>query len=321
MINAVRNIYSDLLVNINIDNITDSLLQLNPKQILILSSYYNQNQIFERQNIRDGKLVDQFWTNKYIQYYNTNAIFTHFDCMGDNIINMPLGFIPSKNISQNIYYYKSYSPNNLKYYNKVFWRGRGSTHNIRKVLINFLKHKKHPNIDVEYWRSNGNPYRQIKPGPAEYTTYFEQLKSSDIFLVIRGDLPWLNSFFDALRAGCIPVCIDTFYGSLGWENIDIKTEDILLDLNTTSSSLNEIYQQIIELLANKDRVLHMKNTIRDFYHDYILTDRYLNKHHTTFHFSGWGDFFVAKVLDLVEHNYQITNNNFICSKVKEIKNI
>jgi len=316
MFYQINNIYNDLLdTNINIQTISENLL---PKTKDTIIRFSNRQ---ERKNIRKNMLVDQYWANEYIEYYNKNPIITHYDCIGENVINMPLGIMPSKYISHNIDYYKSYHPIEPQYKNKVFWRGRGFTHNIRKILIDFLKDKKHPNVDVDYWTPDGNPYGPIKPPPSEYTKYFEQLKSSDIFLVIRGDLPWLNSFFDALRAGCIPVCIDTFYGNLGWENIGIEKEDILVDFHTSINSLDEIYEKIIKLVLNKDKILYMKDNIRNFYNKYILTDRYLNKYHTAFHFSGWGDFLVAKILDLVENNYQITNKQFFCAKVKEIKNI
>lgn len=318
--NHIDDIYKDLLdpsIEFRVTSPQNLLLE-NKETIFKLTSMRDK-----KTNIRQGNLVDQCWADKYIKHCNTNPIFTIFDCVGENVVNFPLGFIPCDCISQTIDYYRSYSPAYPKYHNKVFWSGSGFTHNIRPTLIDFIQtqSQSNKNIDVNYWKPDGNPYGKIKPQPSEYTKYFERLKSSDIFLVIRGDLPWLNSFFDALRAGCIPVCIDTFYANLGWENIGIKTEDIILDLHTNVNSLDEIYEKIIELVSNKDKVLHMKDTIRNFYNKYILTDRYLNKHHTRFHLAGWGDFYVAKVLELVENNYQIKNNQFICAKVKEIKNI
>ena len=319
MFPEINKIYPDLLKDIKLYRIQENPEEL--EGILLLTPFLDKEKgvVLYRQNIRKNKLVDQFWINKYINYYEKNLIFTNLDCIGKNVINVPLGFMPAKNISQDIKYYQ-YHNKEVLYNKKIFWKGRTFTHQIRTKILDFLECKNNPNINISYWNPIGSPYLDNKPPKTEYDNFFNQLQASDMFLVIRGDLPWLFSFFDAIRAGCIPVCIDTFYGNLGWENIGIKKEDILLDFNTDIDSFEYIYETISELILNKDKILFMKNNVINFYKQYILTDSYLKHTHTKFHTAGWGNFYIAKLLEIVENNYKINNNQFICSKFKEIIN-
>ena len=93
MFHQINNIYNDLLdTNINIQTISENLSPKTKDTILKISSLSdNNNNALYRKNIRENMLVDQFWADKYIKYYNMNPIFTHFDCIGENVINMPLG--------------------------------------------------------------------------------------------------------------------------------------------------------------------------------------------------------------------------------------
>lgn len=276
-----------------------------------------------RENLRTNNLVDQ---NIYNRCYSNikNPIFTWLDFVGDNVINCPLGFMSPENIQQQHSYYEDYDAIN-QYYNRIFWSGN-KTHSIRNTIIDYFKSKSYINthIDIDYWKLDDQysvyEKNKPKPPPSEYIYYFNKLKASDLFLIIRGDKPWTNSFFDCLRANTIPVCIDTFYGKLGWENIGFQTEDILLDINTNFMSLEEIYETIISLVKNKEKILYMKNNLHKFYSAYILTDRSIRNHGLKYRmFAGWGDFYCAKILEIYNNNYKVLNNQFISSYIKDIK--
>lgn len=274
-----------------------------------------------RKNYRAGSCVDQFWTQPYIDYYSTHAIFTPMDCLADNVVNVPSGFMLNDNISQSKAYCLNYAPK-LTRFNKVFWKGSAWTHEIRPKVVRYLKSKRDVRFVLRNWTcTSGNPYGAVKPPSIEYTSYFEQLSHADLFLVMRGDRPWLYSFFDCLRAGAIPVCIDTFYGNLGWEKIGIAPDDILLDLDTSKHGLEGIYQAITSLLENKEKLLHMKATGQQFFQKYVLTDGLVAAHGASIYFSGWGDFIVAKALEIARNNYKLDNTQFISPLVHEVKDV
>src|SRR6056300_84854 len=261
---------------------------------------------------RGGNLVDQFWTQKYIDYFD-NPILTHADCKAGNVVNMPLGFMSGRAVSQNTNYMFEQNNNN-EYFGKIFWRGRISTHNRRSKIISYFTSNKSGQVDVNRWNIDGGKYgiygqSHLPPPPKkEYENYFNALKNSDFFLVIRGDKPWTKSFMDCLRAGAIPVFIDTFYQDMGWENINIQPEDLFLHFSTETYSVEEIYDKCLEVLQNKDRVLYMKNNINQLYKKYILTDRTVKNNYST---ECWGDFIAAKILEIQRNDYKLISNQFI----------
>ena len=272
-------------------------------------------------HIRDGNLVDQFWTQKYIDYFD-NPIFTGLDCKSKNVVNMPMGFMQHGTINQNSNYMFEQNNNN-QYFGKIFWRGRTKTHNIRPKIIDYFIDQKSKQVDIKHWNIDNKKYAiyksvsQMPPPPKqEYENYFNGLKNSDFFLVIRGDRPWTKSFMDCLRAGVIPVCIDTFYQDMGWENINIQPEDLFLHFSTETYSVEEIYDECLKALQNKDRVLYMKNNINQFYKKYILTDRNVKNN---YHIQCWSDFIAAKILEIQRNDYKLISNQFISPLVNEIK--
>jgi len=277
----------------------------------------------KRKNIKQGNLVDQLWMQEYIDYFD-NFIFTTLDCKAKNIINMPLGFMFHDSISQNANYMFEQNNNN-KYFSKIFWRGRISTHNIRSKIIDYFIDQKSKQVDIKHWNIDHKKYAIYKksndpnrpnPPKIEYENYFNGLKNSDFFLVIRGDKPWTLSFMDCLRAGTIPICIDTFYQDMGWENINMQPEDLFLHFNTDTYLVEEIYEKCLKVLQDKERVLYMKNNINQFYKKYILTDRTVkNNYHT----ECWSDFIAAKILEIQRNDYKLISNQFISPLVKEIK--
>jgi len=271
---------------------------------------------------RIGNFVDQFWTQKYIDYFD-NPIFTHFDCKANNVVNMPLGLMHHFSVNQNVNYMFKQNHNN-QYFSKIFWKGRISTHSIRSKIISYFTSKESSQVDIKNWNIDCSKYgiygqRHLQPPPkTEYTSYFNELKNSDFFLVIRGDKPWTLSFMDSLRAGAIPVCIDTFYQDMGWENINIQPEDLFLYFSTETYSVEEIYDECLKALQNKDLVLYMKNNINQFYKKYILTDRAVKN---KYHIQCWSDFIAAKILEIQKNDYKLISNQFISPLVNEIKGL
>ena len=137
-------------------------------------------------HIRDGNLVDQFWTQKYIDYFD-NPIFTGLDCKSKNVINMPLGFMRHCTINQNSNYMFEQNNNN-QYFGKIFWRGRTKTHNIRPKIIDYFIDQKSKQVDIKHWNIDNKKYAiyksvsQMPPPPKqEYENYFNGLKNSDFF--------------------------------------------------------------------------------------------------------------------------------------------
>jgi len=271
---------------------------------------------------RDGNLVDQFWTQKYIDHFD-NPIFTSFDCKSKNVVNMPEGFMPHLSINQNANYMFEQNNNN-EYFGKIFWKGRTKTHNIRPKIINYFIDQKSKQVDVNHWNIDDTKYRiygqsrLTAPPKKEYENYFNGLKNADFCLVIRGDNPWTMGFMDCLRAGAIPICIDTFYQDMGWENINIQPEDLFLHFSTDIYSVEEIYDRCLEVLQDKDRVFYMKNNINQFYKKYILTDRAVKN---KYHIQCWSDFIAAKILEIQKNDYKLINNQFISPIVNEIKEL
>jgi hypothetical protein len=186
-------------------------------------------------------------------------------------------------------------------------------------LLKHLKQKRDNRFFLRHWHREGNPYGVVKPTSLEYVSYFKLLSVADAFLVMRGDKPWLYSFFDCLRAGAIPVCVDTFYGQLGWENIGIRTEDIILDLSTKTQTFDDIYFAIVELMEDKEKILHMKRIGQQFMQKYVFNDQLLAAHGASGYFAGWGDFIVAKLLETARNGYALVDNSLICKTVNEVK--
>lgn len=289
-----------------------------PHALIALKTFKGENGKSIRKNYRSGFLVDQPWAQEYLDRYKDYPVFTALDCVGPNVVNVPLGFMMSSNISQSPQYYTQYDPQ-LKHFGKVFWKGSLWTHDTRGTLLSHLKGKADRRFLLRNWYCEQRPYGPVKPPSIEYTSYFKLLTQADAFLVMRGDLPWLYSFFDCLRAGAIPVCVNTFYGNLGWENIGIKTSDLLLDLKTTTHTLDQIYEEIVSLIEDKERVLHMKRIGQHFMRNYVLNDCLLRQHGANVYLCGWGDFIAAKCLETIRNGYTLVNQSFISPLVNEIK--
>ena len=251
-----------------------------------------------------------------------------------NMIRFPLNHMPHYRISQDKDYFKNLckeSEMNL-FFNRCFWRGAPS-HRIRNTVIPFLNKKNDSRLDLKFWKpKTGITYNNNHPAPKawEYSSYFNELRKSDVALCIRGDCEWVFSFFDIVRAGAIPVCINTGYSHLGWEKIGINWRDLFLnyDISSTNDTVEDIYNGINNLLNDKDRCLMMKKNLRDFYKNIYLKDRgldlylLLRDHPTNPKFialCGWGDFFAGKIIEIIENNFVLKDNNFFSKNALEIK--
>ena len=182
-------------------------------------------------NTRKGLEVDRPKIESILSRFDNHEsmlFITTLDYHSKNTINVPLGFINCKAIKKSSDYYKQHNKS-IKTYGNLFWRGNTETHQIRKKIIDGLNLKSNKNFELAHWTpSAGLFYSDNACTETEYDVYFNQLKQSDTFLIMRGDKPWTNSFFDCLRANTIAVCIDTFYHKLGWHKIGYKIEDLLM---------------------------------------------------------------------------------------------
>ena len=277
---------------------------------------------FPRTTRRISDMVDQHHVQDAT--FNGISFCMGLDMMGEHIISKPLPHMPYEAISKNKDYFKEISNEEFKFHNKCFWRG-GYTHIIRQKIINFINNKKDLRFDLKFWRpKTGEIYIPGKKRPEawEYDEYFNNLSNSDIGLCIRGDRPWLFSFFDIIRAGAIPVCINTQYHNLGWEKIGIDWKDLFLSYNLTENdTLQDVYKGIDNLLKNKIKCLEMKKNLRYFYKNIYLTDRTHNFDNILKGVLGFGDFFAAKIIEIIENNFNLKDNKFFCETVFKIKKI
>lgn len=277
-----------------------------------------------RKNIRTGPRVDQHYLAD--TSFSKPLFAKSFDMYAPNLINSPIMHTRADLLSVDFDYFKTLSSQPIKFFNRCYWRG-GPSHKDRKQVLKFLGSKKDSRIDVAMWRPKkaSSIYRQ-RPGgfdSSEYTNYFRALETSDIGLCIRGDRPWLHSFLDVLRAGAVPVCINTQYHNLGWHHIgyDFK-KDLFLSYDLEKDTLEDVYTGICSLLEDKDRLFEMKHNIRKFYKDWYLSDRshFVDKPKKVRpRYVGWGDFIAAKAVEIIKNNFVLNDNFLMCPTVLDIK--
>lgn len=264
---------------------------------------------FFRYGKRAGNEVDRPQIESLLSRFDNHKsipFFTTLDYKSNNTINIPLGFIRCGFIKKTPQYYKEYNQS-IKHHGNLFWRGDVTTHEIRNKVVNYFENK--INFDISNWGpANGKFYTDNACTECEYDTYFDRLKQSDAFLIMRGDRPWTNSFFDCLRANTIPVCIDTFYHKLGWHKIGFKTDDLFLYFDFKKDSLEKIENEIQSLLKDKDKVMHMKQNLLKFYEEFVLQDKYLMLHGASLPFVGWGGVIKTKMLEIHNNDYKLKDN-------------
>jgi hypothetical protein len=92
---------------------------------------------------------------------------------------------------------------------------------------------------------------------------------------------------------------------------------------TKGDTLEDVYEGIDGLLKNKEKCLEMKHKLKSFYKEIYLTDRtHLHDFGDTklTGLMGFGDFFAAKVIEIIENDFVLKDNKLFCDKVFEIKN-
>lgn len=281
-----------------------------------------KGELRNRKLIRTSRLNDQELFND-----KQSTIFTRGDAIGQNIIGYPLGYNNPTVISTPDKYWLDYDQNAASKYHgqRVFWSG-SKTHKSREI-INDLNQFNDRRFNLSFWTPVGNdPSKQAtvyagdnKPRPQEYANYMNKLCSADAALLVRGDKTWCNSFFDLLRAGVAIFFIDTEYHNLGWHHLGYDVNKMFGVFDTDKQTPHQIYQGIVEIIEDRDRLMEMKSLARDFYVKYILTDRLYDQPWGSTH-NGWADFIAGKLLQIYNNNFQLVDNCFFSPEVNITKN-
>jgi len=335
IINSILTYYPDLFEPTkNIEDADFILLQAKNISYLDLGIFedYKQKVILHlgatwkfRKNIRKGRLVDQPLFNKLLEHKKI-ITFAFMDAALPNVINFPLSFNVPKSISQPDNYWLEFDHNaHCNYYNKLYWSG-SFTHESRGIINKLIKFN-NPSFQLQFWKPIGqiqnekvSVYSDNRPVSAEYIRFFSHLKNSDISLCIRGDKPWTHSFFDYLRASNAVAFIDTFYHKLGWEKIGLDKDKMFWFFDTSKDSSDKIYDILSSALQDKDEVIKKKRLAYNFYKKYIMTDRFYQAKKLSSIFTGWMDFYVAKILEIKENNYKLIDNCFFSQYIDLVKN-
>ncbi len=277
-------------------------------------------------HIRRGKLVDELGLGEERSSMLARAavVFTNADLDYDkyNFVSVPLAFNLPRNISQP----KLYWQNDLKVSGQrkrsIYWSGTISTHESR-VIINKLNQYRDDSFNFNAWNPksvDGNDAavygKKTKPRPQEYENFIKQLIESEAFLVIRGDRPWVFSFLDVIRAGCIPCLIDTGYDSLGWNYLGYEVSDLFLSFNVSKDNPDAIRTALRAFLDDEQKRKLMRQNIVSFYRRFIKTDRYYVNGLYHPWLTGWGDFYAAKLIERMQGNL---DNKFFSKTVLGLK--
>ena len=136
---------------------------------------------------------------------------------------------------------------NETFNNKVFWSG-AITHETRGNVLSFYNTIDDKRFDVALFKET--VYKNgLKTGT--YETYLNNLSKSDVVYMLRGDRIWVNTFFDVIRCGCIPIMINSM-NDYGWENIFTNVDDFMLRFDLREHSMEHIHQQVALLLEDKE---------------------------------------------------------------------
>jgi len=247
------------------------------------------------------------YLNKKIKY------FTCLDMFGDNIVFFPACPTPKDIIRQPTGYYKVYFDNKSKYHNKIFFRG-SLTHNDRNVVLNKLRSYNDNRFDVKL--IDAKIYNEKQIPDKHYEMYIEQLKQSDIALFIRGDRDMCFNFWDYLRCNVIPCFYGNFsYKNLGFEKIGYKFEDLFIYIER--DEIDVMHEKLINILNDKDLILRMKSQLNDFYNKYIVSCP-LYKNEFDNDITCHSPFFLGKLLEIKNNNYELVDNKYFSSAVNDL---
>ena len=257
-------------------------------------------------NIRHGYCVD----NKTKIPRLSNFCFSVFDfCNIPYMITTAGGPTPVTFISQKPKYWLDYNIKNTYFHNKVYWCGNITTHETRRPFFEFYSSINDSRFDVTEFKVN---IYHDKVNPNVFTDHIERLSNADVCFILRGDKPFANSFVEVIMSGCIPIMISSM-NYYGWENIFENVDDYMLRFDLREHSMEYIHEQVVLLLEDKERVLHMKANIRNFYNTFF-------KHSANF---GFAEFLVAKCIDIYKNNFDVkrVDSKFICSEILALKGL
>lgn len=250
-------------------------------------------------NIRKGYCID----NRILPRPDfNNFCFTHNDfCNVPYLIPAPFGPRFGNNTTIK----------NENFNNKVFWCG-ALTHSTRKDFLKFYNNPQIKDSRFNVSRFGESVYvNGFKPGT--YESFLDNLSKSDIVFLLRGDRIWAHTFYDIIRAGCIPVMISSM-NYYGWENIFKNVEDYMLRFDLREHTMEYIHQQVVSLIEDRERVLYMKANIRRF-HDMFF------KHNCSTY--GFSEFLLAKCVEIYKNDFDINkiDDKFICSEILNLKEL
>jgi hypothetical protein len=315
-----------VVVSAGYADVTNLDLSVLNKTIVFLQTAGSARKILA-QDMRSGRFVDEPALSPVVKDILMQAamVFTMADlrCSEYGFVGVPLSYIDYTNISQPPFYWANILDTDCARKSIVYWSGSQFTHESRKI-INSLQECSNQLYDLNDWKpksidgQDAKVYGPIKPHPNEYLRFIETLRHVQACLVIRGDLPWVYSFLDVVRAGSIPIFIDTAYPDLGWEKIGYQINETFMAFDTRHNSVQDIDKSIHELLSNQSWILLMRKNIISFYEKFIKTDRFfLSK---KFHglLTGWSDFYVAKI---IERKLGIVSSSLFSAQVFEVKGI
>ena len=198
---------------------------------------------------------------------------------------------------------------NETFHNKVFWSG-SITHETRGNVLSFYNKVDDKRFDVSLFKEKiyRDGFKTVT-----YETYLNNLSKSDVLYMLRGDRIWAHTFFDTIRCGCIPVMINSM-NDYGWENIFKNVDDYMLRFDLREHDMEHIHQQVVLLLEDKERVLHMKNNIRKFH------DTFFNHNNLRY---GFSEFLLAKLVEIYKNDFDINkiDNKFICPEILNLKRL
>lgn len=243
----------------------------------------------------------------------TNSFFFSTDdiCGINQVIPTFITGTPSHLIGkQQGYNIKESLPENSKFNNVVYSKFSERTHAHRKTFFDFYEGINDSRFKIKKFKKN--IYKEREGTAINYDRYISKLCSSDISYVIRGDRRWTFSFHDVLRAGCVPVMINSF-NDYGWENICENVDDFMLRFDLNIHSMDYIHESVCELISDKKRLLKMKNNVKKLYDIFFSS---------SFH-ENIQVFKAAKCIDILKNNFQINKieNKMICKEVLSLKNL
>jgi hypothetical protein len=260
---------------------------------------------------------DDIFDDEYIFFTSMNVT------PRKNIIFVPLPPMPSDFLNgSHIAKLKVYDEKKIKYTQQIYFSG-SPTHQIRTTVCDFFKNKQNCKIKLN---DNISFFWEKKITNDYYAKHILNCLNSDITLLIRGDREFCYVFCDYLYSGNIICFINAnSYINLGFEKIGFDVNKMFLFYDINNISIDQIYEELVLLLTDKNKILEMKKTIKKFYDDFIYVDRAFSSYDTKsvlYAHIGFTHFYIAKLIEIYHNNYILKDNKFFSHYVMDIiKNI